>query len=47
MIIFPIKNDTDYQAELAEIDKLMDAEFNTSESDALDIWVTLVESHEA
>lgn len=47
MNTFPIKNDSDYQAALAEIDKLMDAEINTPEGDALDIWVTLVESYEA
>lgn len=47
MNIFPLKNDTDYQAALTEIDKLMDAEINTPEGDALDIWVTLVESYEA
>ena len=47
MNIFPIKNDTDYQSALAEIDKLMDAELNTPEGDELDIWVTLVESYEA
>lgn len=47
MNIFPIKNDTDYQAALAAIDKLMDAEINTPEGDKLDIWVTLVESYEA
>lgn len=46
MNIFPIKNEADYQAALAEIDKLMDAEINTPEGDALDIWVTLVESYE-
>lgn len=28
MNIFPIKNDTDYQAALAEINKLMDTEFD-------------------
>ncbi|MBT9096355.1 transcriptional regulator [Methylovulum psychrotolerans] len=47
MNIFPIKNDRDYQAALAEIDKLMDAGLNTPEGGALDIWVTLVESYEA
>jgi len=46
MNIYSIKNDTDYQAALAEIDKLMDACSNTPEGDALDIWVTLVESYE-
>ena len=47
MNIFPIKNDAYYQLALAEIDKLMDADRNTPEGDALDIWVTLVESYEA
>jgi HTH-type transcriptional regulator/antitoxin HigA len=47
MNIFPIKNDGDYHAALAEIDKLMDAEIHTPEGDALDIWVTLVESYES
>lgn len=47
MNISPIKNDSDYQAALAEIDNLMDACSNTPEGDALDIWVTLVESYEA
>jgi HTH-type transcriptional regulator/antitoxin HigA len=46
MNIFPIKNDSDYQAALAEIDKLMDAQMNTPEGDALDILTTLVESYE-
>lgn len=47
MNIQPIKNDTDYQAALKEIDNLMDAELNTPEGDALDIWVTLIEHYEA
>jgi HTH-type transcriptional regulator / antitoxin HigA len=47
MNIFPIKNDADNQTALAEIDKLMNAEIKTTEGDALDIWVTLVESYEA
>lgn len=47
MAIFPIKNDTDYQAVLVEIDKLMDAEMNTPEGDTLDILVILVENYEA
>lgn len=47
MNIFPIKNDTDYQVALAEIDGLMDAKMGTPEGDALDIWVTLVENYEA
>ncbi len=47
MNIFPIKNDYHYHAALAEIDKLMDAGLNTPEGDALDVWVTLIESYEA
>ena len=47
MNIFPIKNDTDHQAALVEIDKLMDAEINTPEGDTLDILATLVESYES
>ena len=47
MNIQPIKNDSDYQAALFEVDKLMDAELNTLESDALDVWVTLIEAYEA
>ncbi len=47
MNIYPIKNAVDYQSALLEIDKLMDAELNTPEGDALDIWVTLVEAYEA
>ena len=47
MNIIPIKNDHDYHAALAEIDKLMDAGLNTPKGDALDVWVTLAESYEA
>ena len=47
MNIQPIKNDSDYQAALFEVDKFMDAELNTLESDALDVWVTLIEAYEA
>ena len=47
MNISPIKNDADYQAALLEVDKLMDAELNTPEGDALDVWVTLIEAYEA
>ena len=47
MNIHPIKNAMDYHAALIEIEKLMDAEIDTPEGDALDIWVTLVEAYEA
>ena len=45
--IKPIKTEADYDAVLAEIDRLMDAEPETSEGDRLDILVTLVEAYEA
>ena len=45
--IKPIKTEVDYEAVLAEIDKLMDAAPETSEGDRLDILVTLVEAYEA
>lgn len=45
--IKPIKTDADYDAALAEIDALMDAESETSEGDRLDVLVTLVEAYEA
>ena len=38
---------TDYDAALAEIDRLMDAEPGTPEGDRLDILATLVEAYEA
>ena len=47
MNIFPIKTEADYQAALAEIETLMDAEMNTPEGDKLDILATLIESYEA
>jgi len=47
MNIYPIKNDADYHAALRTVDELMDAELNTPEGDALDIWVTLIEGYEA
>ena len=43
----PIRNEEDYEAVLAEIDELMDAEPGTSEGDRLDVLVTLVEAYEA
>ncbi len=47
MEIKPIKNEADYQATLAEIDGLMDAEYGTPEGDRLDVLVTLVEAYES
>jgi HTH-type transcriptional regulator/antitoxin HigA len=47
MDIKPIKNEADYDAALARIEMLMDAEIDTPEGDELDILVTLVEAYEA
>ena len=44
--IKPIKNETDYDAALAEIDRLMEAEPSTPEGNRLDVLVTLVEAYE-
>ena len=46
MDIRPIKTEADYQAALKEIDRLFDAEPNTSEGDRLEILTTLVEAYE-
>lgn len=46
MDIKPIKTENDYKAALAEIERLMDAEPNTSEGDKLDVLTTLVENYE-
>jgi HTH-type transcriptional regulator / antitoxin HigA len=45
--IRPIRTEEDYDAALAEIDTLMDAEADTPEGDRLDVLVTLVEAYEA
>jgi HTH-type transcriptional regulator/antitoxin HigA len=47
MEIKPIKNDSDYEDALAEIERLMDAEPGTPEADRLDVLVALVEAYEA
>jgi HTH-type transcriptional regulator/antitoxin HigA len=47
MKVGPIRTESDYQATLAEIDALMDAEARTPEGDRLDVLVTLVEAYEA
>jgi len=46
MNIKPIKNKTDYNNALKQIDKLWDAEPNTPRGDKLEILVTLVEAYE-
>ena len=47
MRIAPIKTEVDYDAALAEVDRLMDAESGTPRGDRLDVMVTLVEAYEA
>lgn len=47
MNIRPIRNTTDYEAVLAEIESLFDAQPNTPEGDRLDVLTTLVEAYEA
>ena len=46
MNIKPIKTESDYNAALAEIERLMGSELNTSEGDKLDVLTTLVEAYE-
>lgn len=46
MDIRPIKNETDYEAALAEIERLWDAPDGSPEGDKLDILATLVENYE-
>jgi len=46
MNIKPIKSEADYEKVLAEIDGLMGAAPGTSESDQLEVLVTLVEAYE-
>ncbi len=46
MDIRPIKTENDYNSALAEIERLMESELNTSEGDKLDVLTTLVEAYE-
>ena len=46
MNITPIKNKTDYNKALKQIDNLWDAKPNTPRGDKLDVLVTLVEAYE-
>ena len=43
----PIHNETDYDAALREVDRLMDAAPGTPDGDRLDVLVTLIEVYEA
>jgi HTH-type transcriptional regulator / antitoxin HigA len=47
MDIRPIKTEADYQAALAEIERLFDAVPDTPAGDRLDVLATLVEAYEA
>lgn len=47
MEIRPIHTESDHEAALKEIDKLMESMPGTPEGDRLDILVTLVEAYEA
>ncbi len=42
----PIRNETDYDAALSEIERLMDAKPDTKAGDRLDVLATLVEAYE-
>ena len=46
MNIKPIKCEADYDAALARVDNLMDAELDTPQGDELDVLVTLIEKYE-
>lgn len=46
MVIKPIKSERDYRRALSEIEKLMDAEPNTTEGDRLDVLATLASAWE-
>ena len=46
MRIKPIKNDADYQATLAAIERLFDAAPNTPEGDRLEVLTTLIAAYE-
>lgn len=44
--VWPIRTETDYEAALAEIDRLFDAKPNTREDQRLEVFITLVEAYE-
>lgn len=41
-----IKNETEYEAALEQLDLLMDAETGSADSEALELWATLIELYE-
>jgi HTH-type transcriptional regulator/antitoxin HigA len=45
--VSPIRTEADYEAALAEVEPLMNAEAGTPDGDRLDILVTLVQAYEA
>ncbi|HQE94231.1 MAG TPA: transcriptional regulator [Anaerolineae bacterium] len=47
MNIQPIRTGIDYEAALAEIERLFDAALNTPDGDRLEVLLTLVEVYEA
>jgi len=47
MDIHPIKTEEDYDAALAEVEKLWNAQVDTPEGDKLDVLITLIEAYEA
>jgi HTH-type transcriptional regulator/antitoxin HigA len=47
MEIKPVRTERDYEAALAEVERLMDAEEGTDDFDRLDILATLVAAYEA
>lgn len=47
MDVQPIRTEADYEAALAEIERLFDAALNTPENDQFDMLTTLVEAYEA
>lgn len=47
MTIRSIRNETDYDAALAEIDRLMGVDPDTPASEGLEVLVTLVEEYES
>jgi len=46
MDIKPIRTETDYEEALREVERLMDSQKGTPESDRLEVLVTLVEAYE-
>lgn len=47
MEIKPIRNESDYQSALKDVEKLLESQPGTHDGDRLDVLVTLVEAYEA